>query len=54
MLLKAISAGLALALLLATIVVPAHRAVNFEPRNPQVADGSPLPIPRPPVSLVSA
>ena len=54
MLLKSISTGLALVLLIGTIVVPAHRAVNVEPANSQVADGSPMPVPRPPTAVLVA
>jgi len=53
MLRNAIAAGLVLALLAGSIVVPAQRAVNFHPSD-QRADGSPVPIPKPPTRLLSA
>jgi hypothetical protein len=54
MLRKAISTVLALFLLIGTIVVPAHRAVNFEPANSPVADFSPMPLPKPPTAVLVA
>lgn len=54
MLRKGIYAGLILALLVGSIVVPAHRAVNVHPSDPQLADGSPMPIPKPPADLLVA